>query len=158
MSYEQPVTYKINALDDFCKDCSASCVRYLIMVLFSVVCCSSHCAMWVLNRMRAGAMMVQKHWRGNKHKQHVLSCLEVSLVPTDICCAISPCVHNTHNNPQPPNGADPPPLWRPIPYSTPAPLCMHVGSRCDKCPSSSGRRREGFHQDCLFNYQSADKW
>lgn len=40
------------------------------------------------HRMRAGAGVVQAHWRGNKHKQHALSCLEVSLVPVDVSCAI----------------------------------------------------------------------
>lgn len=93
------------------------------------------------HRMRAGASVMQAHWRRNKHKQQALSCLEVSLIPMDVSCAIFPCVHNTHTavNPCPPNGTTAPPLRPPIPYSLPAPLCMSAGSGCDKWPSSRSR-------------------
>lgn len=60
-----------------------------------VVLCSH---MGFKHRMRAGAGIVQGHWRGNKHKQQALSCLEVSLIPMDVSCAIFPCVHNRHSS------------------------------------------------------------
>jgi len=43
-----------------------------------------HVLAWILNiEARAGAAVDRKRWRGNKHKQHALSCLQVSRVPAD---------------------------------------------------------------------------
>lgn len=92
--YQCCVTHKINALDD--------CVRTVRPAVWDISLClcslryfpahvvpCSH--MGFKHRARAGAAIVQKHWRGNKHKQHALSCLEVSLVPTDLRCVIGLC-------------------------------------------------------------------
>lgn len=86
------VTHKINAPDDFVKTVRPAvwdislCFCSLRYSAAHVVPCSH---MGFKHRTRAGAAAVQTHWRGNKHKQHALSCLEVSLVPIDLCCAIA---------------------------------------------------------------------
>lgn len=105
---EYCVTRKINALDDFLKT-----VRPAVWDISLCFCSLWYSAAHVVpcrrmgfkHRTRAGAAVVQKHWRGNKHKQHALSCLEVSLVPMDLCCAITLCsaphVQQPNHKPKP---------------------------------------------------------
>lgn len=103
---EHCVTHKINTLDDFVKT-----VWPAVCDISLYFCCLWYSAPHVVpcrhmgfkHRRRAGAAIVQKHWRGRKHKQHALSCLEVSLVPTDLCCAITVCSapHEQQPNPKP---------------------------------------------------------
>ncbi len=97
------VTHKINALDDFVKT-----VRPAVWAI-SLCCCSlRHSAARVVpcshvgfkHRMRAGAAIVQVHWRGNKHKQRVLSCLEVSLVPMDVLLCRHSVLCSTRQQPK----------------------------------------------------------
>lgn len=100
---EHCVTHKINALDDFVKVWPAVwdislCSHSLWHTAAHVVPCSH---LGFKHRMRAGAAIDQKHWRGNKHKQHALSCLEVSLVPMDLCYAITLCSAPQAQQPNP---------------------------------------------------------
>lgn len=143
---EHCVTHKINALDDFVttvrpavRDISL-CLRSLRHSAAHVVPCSH---MGFKHRTRAGAAIVQKRWRGNKHKQHALSCLEVSLVPMDLCCAITLCSapHAQQPNPKPEPRMVPIARLHCFPWSTvPAPRSQQgtMGSCCDKLPSSKG--------------------
>lgn len=152
---EHCVTHKINALDDFVttvwpavRDISL-CFRSLRHSAAHVVPCSH---MGFKHRTRAGAAIVQKHWRGNKHKQHALSCLEVSLVPMDLCCAITLCsaphAQQPNPKPKPPNGADRPPPLPPVEYS----ICSFQPAGGWNHAVINGQAAwggEGFLQDCF---------
>lgn len=102
-SRELCVTHKINALDDFVKT-----VRPAVSDISLCFRSQRHSAAHVVprshmgfkHRTRAGAAIVQKHWRGNKHKQHALSCLEVSFVPHGrLLCHLSVFTTHTAANP-----------------------------------------------------------
>lgn len=101
---EHCITHKINALDDFVKAVGPA-VRDISLCCRSLRHCAAHvvpCShMGFKHRTRAGAAVVQRHWRGNK--QHALSCLEVSFVPMDDWCAITLCSTRTaaKHKPQP---------------------------------------------------------
>ena len=148
---EHCVNHKINALDDFVKAVGPA-VRDISLCCRSLRHCAAHvvpCShMGFKHRTRAGAAVVQRHWRGNK--QHALSCLEVSLVPMDDWCAITPCSHSRQS-------IGPSPKWYWSTASFAPCTAQHwrlsasrsIGSCCDKWPSSTGRRRGGFLFGCF---------
>lgn len=156
---EDCVTHKNNALDNFVKS-----VRSAAWDISLCFCSLWHSAAHVVPRSHmgfqhktsTGAGIVQKHWRGNKHKQHALSCLEVPLVPVDASLCHHCVRFHTHGSqtcrPQAPNGADGPSPLHPVQCSTcsfqPAGVWDHAVINDQ---AAQGGEVEGSSKTVLFN-------
>lgn len=156
---EHCVTHKTKALDDFVKTVRPAvwdislCFRSLRHSAAHVVPCSH---MGFKHRTRAGAATVQKHWRGNKHKQHALSCLEVSPVPMGILLCHHSAFISTHTAAKPeaeaPNDADRPPPLLPVQCGTCSFQTAGVRGRAViNGQTARGGEAEGSSKAVLFN-------